>query len=396
MPEKTVQKEPGKKPKPQQEVVVQISLSELHPFPDHPFQVREDASMQETAESVKEYGVLVPALARPREDGGYELIAGHRRKHACELAGLTTMPVIVRDIDRDAATIIMVDSNLQRENILPSERAKAYKMKMEAIKWQGARTDLTSPKISAKFRSNDEVGQDAGVSGDTIRNYIALTQLVPELQQMDIDATVKGATVGIEEVENMIASIISVPVDDGVEFRVKRISEIMDEAEYPGIRVSMETEFDGVITPLKIDISTGDAITPREVRYSFKLMLEDRSIEIWAYNLETVLAEKLETVVSRATTNTRMRDFYDLHILSQLHGQSIVPADLRAALIATARKRGTEKYLADAPAAFDEVEAIQNTEKLWWAYQKNFSYATDLSWHTVMESIHSLYRLAQG
>jgi predicted nucleotidyltransferase component of viral defense system len=143
---------------------------------------------------------------------------------------------------------------------------------------------------------------------------------------MDIDATVKGATVDIEDVENMIASIISVPVDDGVGFRVKRISEIMDEAEYPGIRVSMETEFDGVITPLKIDISTGDAITPREVRYSFKLMLEDRSIEILAYNLETVLAEKLETVVSRATTNTRMRDFYDLHILSQLHGQSIVPA----------------------------------------------------------------------
>ena len=190
MPEKTVQKEPGKKPapskkpKPQQEVVVQISLSELHPFPDHPFQVREDAAMQETAESVKEYGVLVPALARLREDGGYELIAGHRRKHACELAGLATMPVIVRNIDRDAATIIMVDSNLQRENILPSERAKAYKMKMEAIKRQGARTDLTSPKISAKFRSDDEVGQDAGVSGDTIRNYIALTQLVPELQQM--------------------------------------------------------------------------------------------------------------------------------------------------------------------------------------------------------------------
>ena len=193
MPEKTVQKEsgkkpaPSKKPKPQQEVVVQIPLSELHPFPDHPFQVREDASMQETAESVKEYGVLVPALARPREDGGYELITGHRRKHACELAGLATMPVIVRDIDRDAATIIMVDSNLQRENILPSERAKAYKMKMEAIKRQGARTDLTSPKISAKFRSDDEVGQDAGVSGDTIRNYIALTQLVPELQQMKAD-----------------------------------------------------------------------------------------------------------------------------------------------------------------------------------------------------------------
>ena len=146
---------------------------------------------------------------------------------------------------------------------------------------------------------------------------------------MDIDATVKGATVGIEEVENMIASIISVPVDDGVEFRVKRISEI------------------------------------------------------------------LETVVSRATTNTRMRDFYDLHILSQLHGQSIIPADLRAALIATAKKRGTEKYLADAPAAFDEVEADPNMEKLWRAYQKKFSYAADLSWHTVMESIRSLYELAR-
>ena len=185
MPEKTVQKEPGKKPvpskkpKPQQEVVVQIPLSELHPFPDHPFQVREDASMQETAESVKEYGVLVPALARPREDGGYELIAGHRRKHACELAGLATMPVIVRDIDRDAATIIMVDSNLQRENILPSERAKAYKMKMEAIKRQGARTDLTSPKISARFRSDDEVGQDAGVSRDTMLS-IMMEQKKPE------------------------------------------------------------------------------------------------------------------------------------------------------------------------------------------------------------------------
>ena len=190
MPEKTTPKEHGKKTAPpsekeaHQEVVIHIPLAELHPFPDHPFQVRDDDSMRETAESVKAYGVLVPALARPREEGGYELIAGHRRKHACELAGLTSMPVIVRNIDRDTATIIMVDSNLQRENILPSERAKAYKMKMDAIKRQGARTDLTSPNISAKFRSDDEIGQEAGVSGDTIRNYISLTQLVPELQQM--------------------------------------------------------------------------------------------------------------------------------------------------------------------------------------------------------------------
>lgn len=121
----------------------------------------------------------------------------------------------------------------------------------------------------------------------------------------------------------------------------------------------------------------------------------ERSIEIWAYNLETVLVEKLETVVSRATTNTRMRDFYDMHILSQLHGQSIVPSDFRAALIATARKRGTEKYLADAPAVFDEVEANSNMEKLWLAYQKKFSYAADLSWHTAMDSVRSLYKIAQ-
>lgn len=212
---------------------------------------------------------------------------------------------------------------------------------------------------------------------------------------MDIDATIKGATVGIEEVENMIAAIVSVPIDDGVDFRVKRISEIMDEAEYPGIRVSMETEFDHVITPLKIDISTGDAITPREVRYSFKLMLEDRTIEIWAYNLETVLAEKLETVVSRATANTRMRDFYDLHILNQLHGHSISSADLSAALIATAAKRGTEKYLSNAMEVCGEVENSPVMEKLWEAYQKKFSYASDLPWHTVMDSIRSLYELTQ-
>ena len=148
--------------------------------------------MQETAESVKEYGVLVPALARPREDGGYELIAGHRRKHACELAGLTTMPVIVRDIDRDAATIIMVDSNLQRENILPSERAQAYKMKLEAIRRKAGRPAKTeektgennSPQLAANFRADDTVAKDAGISGDTVRRYIRLTELSPELQQM--------------------------------------------------------------------------------------------------------------------------------------------------------------------------------------------------------------------
>ena len=140
--------------------------------------------MMELVESVKQFGVLVPAIARPRDDGSYELIAGHRRQKACELAGLDSMPVIVMNLDDNDAIIQMVDSNIQRENILPSERAKAYKLKMEALKRQGARSDLTSPKISAKFRSDDSVGDEAGVSGDTVRNYIALNNLIPELMEM--------------------------------------------------------------------------------------------------------------------------------------------------------------------------------------------------------------------
>jgi len=208
---------------------------------------------------------------------------------------------------------------------------------------------------------------------------------------MDLDATVKGANVSVEDVENIIASILSVPIEDGVEFQVKRISEIMEEAEYPGVRVSMETTFDGVRTPLKIDISTGDVITPREVRYSFKLMLEERSIEVWAYNLETVLAEKLETVISRNVTNTRMRDFYDIHILQQLYGESLCAPVLQDALTATATKRGTLEQMKDAASVFDEVEESLVMEKLWQSYQKNYSYAADISWHTVMDSVRAFY-----
>lgn len=163
--------------------VVNIPLAELHPFPNQPFAVRDDESMQETAASIKEYGVLTPAVARPLESGGYELISGHRRKRACELAGLSEMPVIVKEMDTDTATIMMVDSNLQRENILPSEKAKAYKMKLEAIKRQGARTDLTSTQVAQKL-SVEQVGDDAGISKDQVRRYIRLTELEPELQQM--------------------------------------------------------------------------------------------------------------------------------------------------------------------------------------------------------------------
>lgn len=212
---------------------------------------------------------------------------------------------------------------------------------------------------------------------------------------MDLDATIKGANVNVEDIENLISSIVTVPIDDGVKFQLKSISEIMDEAEYPGIRVSMSTTFDGVVTPLKIDISTGDAITPREVRYSFKLMLEDRSIDIWAYNLETVLAEKLETIITRATTNTRMRDFYDIYILEQLHETTLNPKILHDALLATAHKRGSEKYLNQAEEVFDEVENDLVMQKLWEAYCKKFYYASDLEWDVIMKAIRRLYVLCE-
>lgn len=177
-----------------EDAVRNIPLEELHPFPDHPFSVRDDEKMQETVESIKQYGVLNPGIVRPREEGGYEIISGHRRKRACELAGLTEMPVIIRELDRDAAVIAMVDSNLQRESILPSERAKAYKMKYEAIRHQGK---ATSPQLAAKSRTDDEIGDKEGVSGDTIRRYIRLNELEPELQQM-VDEGKIGLTPAVE------------------------------------------------------------------------------------------------------------------------------------------------------------------------------------------------------
>jgi len=169
----------------QLEKIQEIPLSELHPFKDHPFKVKDDDAMIETADSIKKYGVLVPAIARPLPDGGYELVAGHRRRRASELAGKENMPVIVRDLDDDAATIIMVDSNLQRENLLPSERAFAYKMKLEAIKHQGARTDLTSVQVEQKLSARDQVAKEAGErSGIQVMRYVRLTELIPELLDM--------------------------------------------------------------------------------------------------------------------------------------------------------------------------------------------------------------------
>lgn len=167
----------------QREQVQQIPIGELFPFKNHPFKVLDDESMQRTVESVEQYGVLSPLIARPRPEGGYEIISGHRRQHAAQLAGLDTLPVIVRNMDDDAAILLMVDSNLQRENILPSERAFAYKMKLEALKNQGARSDLTSVQVAPKL-STEKIGEEVGMSKDNVKRYIRLTNLVPELLDM--------------------------------------------------------------------------------------------------------------------------------------------------------------------------------------------------------------------
>ena len=174
------------------EKVVRIPLAELHPFPNHPFHVRDDEAMQNTVDSIKEYGVLTPGIVRPREDGGYEIVAGHRRKHGSELAGLSDMPCIVREMDNDTATILMVDSNIQREDILPSERAQAYKMKLDAIRRKAGRPAKTaeidsknnSRQVVGNLESAAIVGQEAGDSGRQVQRYIRLTELQPELQQM--------------------------------------------------------------------------------------------------------------------------------------------------------------------------------------------------------------------
>ena len=167
-----------------QERVQEIPLCQLHPFEGHPFKVVDDEAMMKTAESIAQFGVMTPAIARPRAEGGYELIAGHRRHHASQLAGKETMPVIVRNMDDDAATILMVDSNLQRETILPSERAFAYKLKLEAMKHQGARTDLTSCQLGTKLRADEQLAEGTGDSARTVQRYIRLTELIPELLDM--------------------------------------------------------------------------------------------------------------------------------------------------------------------------------------------------------------------
>lgn len=182
----TLQKEPAAPPPSEQnpEQIQQLPLTELHPFPNHPFKVLEDEAMQRTVESIAQYGVLAPLIVRPRPEGGYEILSGHRRQYAAKLAGLETLPVIVRNMDDNAAVVLMVDSNLQREHILPSERAFAYKMKLEALKNQGARSDLTSSQVGMKLQALDIVGQEAGDSRNQVHRFIRLTHLIPELLEL--------------------------------------------------------------------------------------------------------------------------------------------------------------------------------------------------------------------
>lgn len=208
---------------------------------------------------------------------------------------------------------------------------------------------------------------------------------------MDIDTTMKNLPLTVEDITEILTEIMTIKVEDGVTFSVKRVSEIMDEAEYPGVRAMLEAKLDTMRTPLKIDISTGDVITPGEIEFKYKLMFEDRSISIYAYNIETVLAEKLETVVSRGTANTRLRDFYDLHILQQEKELSIDGDKLRMALEATCRKRDSLAVMQRGTVILNEVYQDVGMQDLWINYQKKFDYAADWSWDEVMKSVISLY-----
>ena len=205
---------------------------------------------------------------------------------------------------------------------------------------------------------------------------------------MDIDTTIKGIPVTMVDMERTITEILNIDLDDNVKFRIKKVSEIMDEAEYSGIRFSMDAVLDGAVIPLKIDISTGDVITPREIAYSYKLMFEDRTIPIMTYPIETVLAEKLETVISRSITNTRMRDFYDIHIL--LKSQNINADILALALERTAKKRGNFNLLENAESVLKIVKSDEDMKRLWNIYQKKFKYAGEYTWDEVIHSVREL------
>ncbi len=205
---------------------------------------------------------------------------------------------------------------------------------------------------------------------------------------MDIDTTVKGINVSIDEMEKIIKEISSMDIGDQIEFNIKKVSEIMDEAKYAGIRISMDATLDRAVIPLKIDISTGDVITPKEIKYSYQLMFEDRSIPIMTYTIETILAEKLETIISRSTTNTRMRDFYDIHVL--IKSQEFNKEILKKALIKTAKQRGSLPLLDNADKIISSIEKDVNMKRQWNIYKSNYPYAMEYSWYSLLISVREI------
>ncbi|MDR1272398.1 MAG: nucleotidyl transferase AbiEii/AbiGii toxin family protein [Clostridiales Family XIII bacterium] len=207
---------------------------------------------------------------------------------------------------------------------------------------------------------------------------------------MDVDATLKNLPLNEDSARRIVEEIIAIQIKDGMSFEIKSVAPIMDEADYPGIRVMLDTTLESMHTPLKIDFSTGDVITPREVSYSFRLLFEERSISIFAYNLETVLAEKIETLLSRGTVNTRMRDFYDIYVLSSTQAHNINNDTLRDAFVRTSKKRGSLHLVVDADLILSEIENNATLIGLWEGYQRKFDYAADVSWSEVMVSVNRM------
>ena len=208
---------------------------------------------------------------------------------------------------------------------------------------------------------------------------------------MDLDASIKGFSLNTDELKSVVESICSINLNDGVTFEIKSLTEIMDEADYPGIRISMNGFYDGIRTPVKLDISTGDVITPNEIVFSYQLMFENRKINLWSYNIETVLSEKLESMIARTITNTRMRDFYDVYLLTKIYSEVIDYKILNLALKATSTKRNTITLMDNAEKVFDELLTDSGIINLWQRYQSNYNYANGISWNTVVDSAKNLY-----
>ena len=223
-----------------------------------------------------------------------------------------------------------------------------------------------------------------------IKGGILVTSMVGVAMRstMDIDASIRNLNLSAEDARKTVAEIAEIPLDDGVSFKIKRVSDIMDNFEYPGIRLELDALMGGMVTPIKIDISTGDIITPRETEYTYRLMIEDREINLWAYNLETVLAEKLQTILARDVFNTRMRDFYDVYTLMKLHGNEIDDQVFNEAFKATARKRNsTFERIGH---RLENIAASTELQNLWKQYQGKYAYAADISFESVMDSVKAL------